>query len=88
MIRKGKRVLLPLVLLMSASTAIGLAACGENGGGGQTEPEKYTVTYERGADEATGNIPASVSYAAGESFKLLAADTFSREDYTYCPTSR
>ena len=48
MIRKGKRVLLPLVLLMSASTAIGLAACGENGGGGQTEPEKYTVTYERG----------------------------------------
>ena len=83
MIRKGKRVLLPLVLLMSASTAIGLAACGENGGGGQTEPEKYTVTYERGADEATGNIPASVSYAAGESFKLLAADTFSREDYTF-----
>ena len=65
MIRKGKRVLLPLVLLMSASTAIGLAACGENGGGGQTEPEKYTVTYERGADEATGNIPASVLRGGG-----------------------
>lgn len=80
MIRKGKKVLLPLVLLMSASTAFGLAACGETE---EPEAHKYTVTYERGADDATGAIPASASYAEGESFKLLAADTFSREGYTF-----
>ncbi len=47
------------------------------------EPTKYTVTYVRGADDATGEIPAAASYAAGESVTLLPADTFSRTEYNF-----
>lgn len=49
----------------------------------EPEEEKYTLTYARGAEDASGEIPEVKSYAAGESVTLLPSDTFTRTDYTF-----
>lgn len=63
---------------------VGCVAVGcKDNSSGTEEPEKFTVTYERGATDATGDIPEIASYAAGESFTLLPSDTFVRVDYDF-----
>lgn len=44
---------------------------------------EYTVTYAKGADEATGDVPASVQKAAGAKFELPAVGTLANEGYTF-----
>ena len=43
----------------------------------------YTVSYARGADEATGDIPAAAEYKPGAQVTLAAADTFARDGYAF-----
>ena len=76
-LKKTLPVLFTCLFLVSA--AAGIAACTATD---ETKPT-YTVTYARGADDATGTIPASQSYEEGETVTLLPATTFSRENYTF-----
>ncbi len=70
--------------VVCAFAFVGGAAVGCNDSpSGTEEPEKFTVTYARGATDATGDIPAVSSYSAGESFALLPSDTFARVDYDF-----
>lgn len=43
---------------------------------------EYTVTYAKGADEATGDVPASVQKAAGAKFEL-PANPFTNEGFEF-----
>lgn len=73
-----------LKLLMTGAVLFSVAGMGMlYGGCKHEETAKYTVTYESGADDATGEAPATLSYAEGETFTLAAADVFSREGYTF-----
>lgn len=77
--RLKKTLLVLFTCLFLVSAAAGIAACTATD---ETKPT-YTVTYARGADDATGTIPASQSYEEGETVTLLPATTFSRENYTF-----
>lgn len=69
-----------LVLTMGVCCAIGLAACGS---GDEADDTLYTVTYARGADDATGEIPATESYAEGDTVTLKSSELFSRDGYAF-----
>ena len=82
--KKGVVWKLLLASALSATMAVAFAACTDNGDDNQGgDAEKYSVTYARGADDATGTIPAVVEYEAGATVTLAAADTFAREGYTF-----
>ena len=73
-----KIFLICLMICAALCTVLGVSACKKD------EPEKtYTVSYERGADDATGTIPETVSYAQGAKVTLAAADTFSRSNHKF-----
>ncbi len=78
---KRKIKLIFLVLCSVVCAALGLAACA--GGDKPDDGTTYKVTYSRGADDATGDIPAEQSYEEGEKITLLPADTFAREGYKF-----
>ena len=78
---KRKIKLIFLVLCSVVCAALGLAACA--GGDKPDAGTTYKVTYSRGADDATGDIPAEQSYEEGEKITLLPADTFAREGYKF-----
>lgn len=77
---KRKIKLIFLVLCAVVAAVLGFAAC---------TPEEtptaitYTVTYARGADDATGTIPGQETYEEGDEVVLKSATTFSREGYTF-----
>ena len=80
---KLKRILVACLAAMMVSAAIGFVACGETTeepSGGETE---YTLTYARGADDATGTVPAAERYAAGDAVTLKSASVFARANYTF-----
>ena len=82
--KKGVVWKLLLASALSATMAVAFAACTDNGDDNQGgDAEKYSVTYARGADDATGTIPAVVEYEAGATVTLAAAETFAREGYTF-----
>ncbi|MDE5896202.1 MAG: hypothetical protein K2H43_00135, partial [Clostridia bacterium] len=66
-----------VVTTIVCATAFTLFGCG-----GDQEPAKYTVTYVSGAEAATGEAPAAVSYAEGETV-TVAANTFTYTGYTF-----
>ncbi len=73
-----KIFLICLMICAALCTVLGVSACKKE------EPEKtYTVSYERGADDATGTIPETVSYAQGAKVTLAAADTFTRSNHKF-----
>ncbi len=75
---KKKKILSAVVVTtVVCASAFTLFGCG-----GNSEPTTYTVTYEKGAEDATGTAPQSVSYAEGAEF-VLEANPFVREGYTF-----
>ena len=75
---KKKKILSAVVVTtVVCASAFTLFGCG-----GNSEPTTYTVTYEKGAEDATGTAPQSVSYAEGAAF-VLEANPFVREGYTF-----
>ncbi len=75
---KKKKILSAVVV----TTVVCASAFTLFGFGGNSEPTTYTVTYEKGAEDATGTAPQSVSYAEGAEF-VLEANPFVREGYTF-----
>lgn len=67
---------------LSLVVALGVSAVAVGCGDPQSEPETYTLAYEKGTDE-NGTVPETKSYAAGETVMLASADTFTKESYTF-----
>lgn len=78
-----RKAMLMTLGVVCAFAFVGSAAIGCNDTSEPEEPEKFTVTYARGATDATGDIPEASSYAEGESFALLSSDTFARINYDF-----
>lgn len=71
-----------LLTTVAVTTIVCAAAFTLFGCGGNEKPVTYTVTYEKGASDATGTAPAAVSYAEGAEI-TVAANTFTRTGYTF-----
>ena len=76
-----KKKLLTTLVATAALCGVAFTLYGCNN---QTEPEptKYTVTYAKGAQGATGTAPTETSHAKGETF-TVASNTFTYEGYTF-----
>ena len=68
------------VLALMIVSVFAITACGEED---VQPPVTYAVTYVKGADEATGEAPASVQKAQGEKFNLPANPfTYAGHEFT------
>ena len=77
-----KKTRIVLGAALSLVVALGVSAVAVGCGDPQSEPEAYTLAYEKGTDE-NGTVPETKSYAAGETVMLASADTFTKESYTF-----
>lgn len=77
-----KKTRIVLGAALSLVVALGVSAVAVGCGDPQSEPETYTLAYEKGTDE-NGTVPETKSYAAGETVMLASADTFTKESYTF-----
>ena len=77
-----KKIRIVLGAALSLVVALGVSAVAVGCGDPQSEPETYTLAYEKGTDE-NGTVPETKSYAAGETVMLASADTFTKESYTF-----
>lgn len=77
---KRKIKLIFLVLCTVVAAALGLAACAPDG---EPAATTYTVSYARGASDATGAIPEQETYEEGDKVTLKPATTFTREGCTF-----
>ncbi len=85
---KKTRILFSLLLILTLALSVALTSCfggtgGGGGNGGEIIPaEKYTVTFVNGAEDATGEAPASLEIEEGADL-TLPANPFTREGYKF-----
>ena len=85
---KKTRILFSLLLILTLTLSVALTSCfggtgGGGGGGGEIIPaEKYTVTFVNGAEDATGEAPASLEIEEGADL-TIPANPFTREGYKF-----
>ena len=85
---KKTRILFSLLLILTLTLSVALTSCfggtgGGGGNGGEIIPaEKYTVTFVNGAEDATGEAPASLEIEEGADL-TLPANPFTREGYKF-----
>lgn len=76
-------VLTCLIICATLCSVLALSACDGFSSCNNETGKTYVVSYDRGAEDATGTIPEAVSYAEGATVTLAAADTFTRNGYTF-----
>ncbi len=85
---KKTRILFSLLLILTLTLSVALTSCfggtgGGGGNGGEIIPaEKYAVTFVNGAEDATGEAPASLEIEEGADL-TLPANPFTREGYKF-----